>query len=316
MDTLKAIIEKIKESKKIIISTHLSPDGDGIGAGIALLLAIKQFNVNVRFIIEDDIPENLKFLIKDKEVERLEKFEITDEDLFILLDTGSIDRMGLLGKKNIKIPMINIDHHVSNIGYGDYNYIDTSSGSASEIIFDLLELLNVKWSKEIARAIYTGIVNDTGNFKHSNVTEKTFLKAAFLIKEGANNNEVINKFYDNKTYAGIKLLGCGLEKAIYVSEKKVIYSIILQKDFIKYFGNKNDTDSVVENLLKYSEANVAIFIREEKNGNYKGSMRTKSEEIDLNKIASIFAGGGHKKAAGFSTNLAPEKIIKKIIENI
>ena len=316
MNTLKIIDEKIKQSKKIIITTHLNPDGDGIGAGISLFLAIKQFNSHVRFIIEDDLPKNLSFLNMKKEIEIIKKFEITDEDLLIILDTGSIERSGTIGTFLGKIPTINIDHHISNVGYGDYNYVDTSSGSTSEILFELLIEMKIKWSKEIATGLYTGIVNDTGNFKHSNVRESTFLKSAFLLKEGANNNEIITNFYDNRTLAGIKLLGRGLEKSIYISEKRLIYSVLFQSDFKEFFGVKSDTDSIVENLLTYSSSLISIFIREEENGHFKGSMRTKSNDLDLNKIAKMFGGGGHKKASGFSTILTPEEIIKKIIETI
>ncbi|MGL5126377.1 MAG: DHH family phosphoesterase [Fusobacteriaceae bacterium] len=315
MQTLKEIGKKIIEKNNIIITTHLNPDGDGLGAGMALYHGLKKIGKKqVRFLIEDIMPGNLKFLNKDNCIERCEKFEMKDEDLLICVDAADISRVGHFKNLKGKIEIINIDHHISNDYYGEYNYVETESASASEIVYELLKEMQIPLDKEMATGIYTGIVNDTGNFRHSNVRPSTFLIASDLIEKGANNDEILRVFFDVRTMAGTKLLGRALEKAVYLPETKLVYSLITQKDYREVGGNKFDTDTVINNLLSLDVSEVALFIREEESGSYKGSLRTKREDLDLNSIAGIFGGGGHKKASGFSSSESIEKIIEKTIE--
>lgn len=315
MQSLKEIGEKILEKNSIIITTHMNPDGDGLGAGTALYHALKKTGKkDVRFLIEDKMPGNLYFLNEENIIETCKNFTLTNEEVLICVDAADISRIGYFKELKGKIEIINIDHHISNDSYGDFNHIDSDSASTCEIMYELLKSMKIDLDKKIATGLYTGIVNDTGNFKHTNVRASTFLIASDLIKNGANNNEILRIFYDSKTMAGMKLLGRALEKAVYLSENKLIYSIITQKDYKEFGGDKFDTDSVVENLLNLDLAQVALFIREEESGSYKGSLRTKREDLDLNFIAGTFGGGGHKKASGFSSSEEVEKIIEKVIE--
>lgn len=320
---LKDIVKLIKKSENIVITTHLNPDGDGIGAGLGLFLGINKYlknensyEKNVRFIIEDDLPENLKFLFGSEMIENYKNYKSLKEiDLLISLDAAVLDRVGKVKElKKENTVLLNIDHHISNNYFGDINYVEANTASTSEIIYEILDEFGIKLDKEISEALYTGIVNDTGNFKHSNVKKSTLKKAGKLIENGADNTKIVRKFLDNKSLASLNLYKCALENLSIYEDKKLIVSIITKENLENYNGTKADTEGIVEFILQHNNSQISLFLREENNGRYKGSMRTKSDDLDLNKICSNFNGGGHKKAAGFSSDLSAEKIIAKIIE--
>lgn len=317
------IQEIIKNSKEVVITTHINPDGDGIGSGLALLLGLNKYieknkldRTIIRFITEDKIPDNLKFLFGIETIESVKNYKknLKLNSVLISVDTASKERMGAVGDffENI----INIDHHISNTNYGTVNYVDWESASTAEIIYELLEYLNIELDINIGEGLYTGIVNDTGNFKHRNVTKSTMLKAASLIGLGVNNNKILTEFYENKELSTIRIYGRALERAKEIMGKKLIYSYITKKDIEELGGNKYSTEGISEFLAQCNTSEISLFLREDKNGIIKGSMRTKCDRYDLNDVVKVFNGGGHKKAAGFTSNLSIEETVNKIIENI
>jgi len=314
MDTLVKIYNKIKESNQIIITSHVNPDGDAIGAGLGLLLSIKKVmpNKDIRFILQDDYPQTVKFL---KEIKLVEKYDESQDypcDLVIMVDSSATTRVGETFKLSKGVLTINIDHHVSNPNYGDINYVDHIS-STSEIIYDFIKINNIPLDMDMGECLYTGLVNDTGNFKHSNITKKTFTMAGDLLECGVNNSKVVREFMENKSYAATKLIGAAMYKMEFFPEKKLAYYHMTYKEMAKYNGKKEDTESIVERLIDYSEADISFFLREDENGLYKGSLRSKTA-VDVSQIALSFGGGGHKLAAGFSSDLKEKEILRKVLE--
>lgn len=308
------IKNKILESQKIIVTAHINPDGDAIGAGLSLTLALKKMKKECKIVLQDNYPNFVKFLNTLDNIEIYDKNKKYDYDLIICVDSASEDRVGEVAQLFKKDCVINIDHHISNTMYGDLNCVENIS-STSELIYNFIKFLNIEIDIDMAEALYLGIVNDTGNFTHDNVTENTFLMASELKKIGVNNSKIIREFFNTKSYASLKLLGKALENSNFIEEKKLIYSFISKEDLDKENGKKEDTEGIVERLLSYSEAEISLFLREDEKGVIKGSMRSKYDE-DVNKIAQIFGGGGHIKAAGFTTTLSYDKIIEKIIKNL
>lgn len=319
---LKKIKKLIEKHENILIATHINPDADGIGAALALLLGIKKMgrefqDKNVKIMIDDQVPKNLKFLEGIENIEQFSKeSELGEIDFLISVDAAGLERIGGISHLKDQVPILNIDHHVSNTEFGDYNYIDSKSASTCEIIFELLEEWEVELDKAIAEALYSGIVNDTGNFSHDNVRKSTFKIAAKLVEAGANNNKIVTEIRKNKSFAAMKLLGRALGNFVFLPDVKVIYAVITQKDFKEFNGDKFDTDGVVEELLSLQEAEISIFLREELDGKFKGSMRSKVDSLDLNDVVGMFGGGGHKKAAGFSSELEATEIVGKVVEKI
>lgn len=314
MNTFLEIKDKIFSEDNIVVISHVNPDGDAIGSGLALTLGLKKMGKNVRFILQDKYPDSVKFL---NEINIVEQYDENNEykfDLSICVDGATDDRLGKAKELLKDRFVINIDHHISNTLYGKLNYVEEIS-STSELIYKFLKFCEIDIDINMAEALYTGLVNDTGNFSHDNVTEKTFEMAAELKRIGASNSKVVREFFNTKSLPAIKLLGIAMYEMEYNENKKLAYYFMSKDTLDKYNGRKEDTEGIVEKLISFKEAEVSLFLREDKIGVIKGSMRSK-HDIDVNEIASIFGGGGHRKAAGFTSELSAEEIIKKVLERL
>lgn len=314
MNTFLEIKDKIFSEDNIVVISHVNPDGDAIGSGLALTLGLKKMGKNVRFILQDKYPDSVKFL---NEINIVEQYNENNEykfDLAICVDGATDDRLGKAKELLKDRFVINIDHHISNTLYGKLNYVEEIS-STSELIYKFLKFCKIEIDVNMAEALYTGLVNDTGNFSHDNVTEKTFEMAAELKRIGASNSKVVREFFNTKSLPAIKLLGIAMYEMEYNENKKLVYYFMSKETLDKYNGRKEDTEGIVEKLISFKEAEVSLFLREDKIGVIKGSMRSK-HDIDVNEIASIFGGGGHRKAAGFTSELPAEEIIKKVLERL
>lgn len=314
MNTFLEIKDKIFSEDNIVVISHVNPDGDAIGSGLALTLGLKKMGKNVRFILQDKYPDSVKFL---NEINIVEQYDENNEykfDLSICVDGATDDRLGKAKELLKNRFVINIDHHISNTLYGKLNYVEEIS-STSELIYKFLKFCEIDIDINMAEALYTGLVNDTGNFSHDNVTEKTFEMAAELKRIGASNSKVVREFFNTKSLPAIKLLGIAMYEMEYNENKKLAYYFMSKETLDKYNGRKEDTEGIVEKLISFKEAEVSLFLREDKIGVIKGSMRSK-HDIDVNEIASIFGGGGHRKAAGFTSELSAEEIIKKVLERL
>jgi len=323
------IISKIEESERILITSHINPDGDAVGAGLGLFLALNKHNERnkkadedymekvVRFVLQDSIPRNLRFLSGSEMVERDEYVQTKyDFDLIICVDAANKERIGSsLRHFDRSKFVINIDHHTSNTMYGDIDHVEDIS-STSEIIYALINDMGIEIDMEIGEALYTGLVNDTGNFAHSNVTPATLAMAGALLERGVDNSKIIREFFQNKNLPSLKIMGMALSEMVYVPEKKLTY-FYLSKDALDSVGAlKEDTEGIVNLINSYNESEVSLFLIGMENGNVKGSMRSK-HDADVNKIASLFGGGGHVKAAGFTAEgLSVKEIVDKVLNKL
>ena len=318
---MKRILEEFEKAKRIVVTAHVNPDGDCIGAGLALFSALNNLNSKlekeerkvIRFILQDTAPKNTSFLEHFLLIEKYENINTKyDFDLMFIVDCGDFDRIGQvknLVKDGIKI--INIDHHESNNNYGDISYVDKKISSTSELIFNILKELNLEINIGMGEAIYTGILNDTGNFSYTNVSKDTFRVASELREIGINNEKIIKEFYDKKTKERLRMLGYAMSNFEFYENKKLTYVFIPHSVYENYGASREDSEEVVEALRSFEKTEVALFLREESNGLIKGSMR--SNGIDVNKIASNFGGGGHIKASGFTTDKKPEEVLEIVL---
>lgn len=227
---MKEFIEKFKEIKNIIeknqniiLTAHVNPDGDAVGSGLGLFLTLKENykDKNIRFVLQDNIPYTTKFLKGSEEIEVYDKDKKYSCDLLIFLDSATRDRTGETGKNIESKITINIDHHVSNPLYADINCVITYSSSTSEIIYNFIKYMNYKFSLSVAEALYLGLVNDTGNFSHSNVKVGTMQMATDLIAMGVNNNYIVTNFLNSNSYQTLKMMGEALRNFEFYPEKKV-----------------------------------------------------------------------------------------------
>lgn len=318
------IIKQIRSAKSIVLTTHIIPDADGIGAILALREMIfqmekmdkKSFEKKIRIIIDDDIPQKLNFLKGSEDIEKFESIDEEEVDLIIALDVSVISRLGRIKKYKKSIKMLDIDHHISSEIFGDYNYIGTSAVSTTDIIYDFIEKLGIEMSKEQAEDIYIGILNDTNNFTYSNVTNKLLLKVEKLIEKGVDSEKIFYNFYLKKSESALKIYKKAKEKSEIVESLKFIYTFITAEEIKECNGNKFDTEGISDELLLNNSCKISLFLVEQQEGKIRGSMRTTLENIDLNEVVSALNGGGHRKAVGFSINLEKEEIVNKIKEKL
>lgn len=290
--------EILQGVKRAGIAGHVRPDGDCTGSCLALYQYLRMYYPEVSTdVYLEEIPNSFHMLTGADEI-RHELPEDTGYDVFFALDCGDTKRLGFAGtlfeqaKKTVCI-----DHHVSNLAFADVNQIVPDASSTSELIYDLLEKERI--TKEIAEALYLGIVHDTGVFQYSCTKPSTMEAAAELLRKGIDGPKIIEKTFYEKTYAQNQVLGKALLESIRLMDGKVIFSYITKKS-MNFFGVKaKDLEGIVSQLRVTTGVEVAIFLYELESGEFKVSLRSK-EKVDVSKVAQYFGGGGHVRAAGLT----------------
>jgi phosphoesterase RecJ-like protein len=327
MCNIKDIKEEILLSKRIGLSFHTSPDGDAIGSALGLLNALRYLGKDSYIISRDVIPDNLSYLPLANDIDGSTVEPKANTDLVIILDCGNVERISAdLTNYNGKV--INIDHHISNDKYGFINYIDVTAAATCEIIYLLVkelgfylknEIDNQKSHVEIGSAIYTGIVTDTGSFRHSNVTKRTHNIVAELVEFGINSSKIHSNLFDNKPFEKVKLMGHVLSDIKLVLNNKVAVLEIEKKTLEEFNLLNTDTSDVLSVGLGIKGVEVCLLLKEVDDG-VKASLRSKND-IDVRKVAEVYGGGGHIKAAGVkqknvSISEARENLLKILAQEI
>lgn len=297
------IATEVKDAKTIGISGHIRPDGDCVGACMALYLYLKKVYPEKEVELFLEQPSEVFRCIKDIDQIRTDLEEGAEKegdfDVFIALDTAK-ERLGAAEALFDRAgKTINIDHHVSNPGSGMVNYIDTQASSTSELVFDVMEEDEI--DVEIAKAIYIGIVHDTGVFRYSNTSSKTMAIGAKLLSFGFDHSDLIEKTFYEKTYVQNLLLGRALLESILIMDGKCIVSAIGKRTLDFYQASPKDLEGVVSQLNQTEGTECTIFMYQTGVQEYKVSLRSKGK-VDVAQVAQYFDGGGHVRAAGCTMN--------------
>lgn len=306
---MKKILDEVKNAKSIAISGHIRPDGDCVGSCLALYLYLKKTMPDTKVVVFLEKTRSIFDCIAGiKEIQNAE--ENRDEfDVFCALDCNE-DRLGNAGtifrKAKIKI---NIDHHISNQGCGDINYIYPEASSTSELIYELMD--SSCMDADIAKALYIGIIHDTGVFQYSNTSKKTLTIAAELISYGFDFPTLIDETFYEKSYVQNQILGRALLESILFQNGSCIVSTVDRKMMDFYGVEPADLDGIVNQLRYTKGVECAIFIYESEFQCYKVSMRS-GGRIDVSIIAQYFGGGGHKRAAGCTINGTVHDVINNL----
>ena len=325
----KEIVNEIKLSKSIILTAHINPDGDALGSILAFYFMIDDFckknNMKkmIKIVVDDKLPKYMRHFEDTELIWSYEKFVEefkhnfqNDEkfDLFISLDCSNEERYGkAIEIKKLSKKSINIDHHISNTEHADFNYVEDIC-STGELLYQFLEIFEIELRDKIAKYMYLGIINDTGNFRHDNITEHTFFVCSKLIGAGVNNHKIANIIFE-VSEKKVGFIG-ELYKNKKIDERYKFISYYLTQEKMKELSiEKDDTDGAAEMLLKIEGMELSLFVREDVDGSLKGSFRA-NDNYNVNKIASIFGGGGHIKAAGFKTRLSFEEILEKTYQEL
>lgn len=250
-------------------------------------------------------------------------------DLIITVDTGDLEQLGRFYEDNpelfVNLPLINIDHHASNSNFGKINYIDIMSSSTTELLIPLIEDFEEEFDKKLidedtATLLLAGIVTDTGSFQNANTTPRSFANAAFLIKHGARQQEIIQHIFKTKNLSTLRLWGRILTKMKIDEKHRIVWSTISSNDFRDTGSTDDETGGIIDELMSNAPGTeIVLLLKQKENKLVSGSLRTTSAAIDASSIAEMFSGGGHVQAAGFriesgDINKVEESVINKIRE--
>ncbi|MDE7268613.1 MAG: bifunctional oligoribonuclease/PAP phosphatase NrnA [Lachnospiraceae bacterium] len=307
------LLEECRGAKSIVISGHVRPDGDCIGSCMAMYLYLKKALANAEITVCLEKPADIFNCIKD--IEKIDSsFSAKAPDVFIALDCEK-SRLGEAEAlfENAK-RRINIDHHVSNkLGCGEINYVVPGLSSTAELVYELIDKSYM--DEELAKAIYIGIIHDTGIFKYSNTSPKTMRIAADLLEYEFDFPAIIDETFYEKTYVQNQLLGRALLESIMFMDGKCIVSAINQKILSFYNAKPEDLDGIINQLRIIKGVECAIFMYETGNQEYKVSLRS-CNYIDVSKVASYFGGGGHVRAAGCNMSGTFHDVVNNISKQI
>ena len=307
------IINLIKDSSRILIITHVNPDGDTLGTASALKSYIgEKADILVQIKDKFQFPKMYEFLPHIDKALNLTNVK-NEYDLIIAVDVASCDRIVENARKifdNSKNTIV-IDHHKTNKGYAKLNYIKGELSSASEVLYELFKEVDIEITKEIATGLYCGILTDTGCFKYENTTPKTFKITSLLAQTGINTSQIADFCYSNKPKNFILFQNYLVSNAKFCLNDKIVYTLIT-KEIMNQFSAKDEyTEGICETLRSIAGVEIAFVLKEIETG-AKVSIRT--QEIDATKITDKFNGGGHRRAAGCTIKLEINEALEKLIE--
>lgn len=306
----KMLNRMIAQANTIAIGGHERPDGDCTGSCMGLYLYIlENYSGKTVDIYLEQIPRSYQFLKRSGKI-RHEAPKDQKYDLFICLDCGDKERLGFSQTLFEQAAhTLCVDHHISNKGFGEENYVVPDASSTSELIYDLID--KEKITLPVAEALYLGIVHDTGVFQYSCASPATLRAAADLMERGVDAPALIRKTYVEKSYAQNQVLGRALMESILFMDGRCIASYIRRREMEFYGVEPKALDGIVSHLRDTKGVEVAVFMYELKPSVYKVSLRSK-EQVDVSRIAQYLGGGGHKRAAGFTMAGTPHDVLNNL----
>lgn len=295
------IIHHLKNSNNLFLATHTNPDGDAIGSLIAMGLSLEALNKRTTLYNESPIPAVYRFLpFSDRIVQYVDKANIYDTA--IILDCSDLERIGKAVSMVNKIPIIiNIDHHITNTCYGDFQLIKTSACATTEIVYKLMKDMAVPINKAIATSIYTGILTDTGSFRFSNTNRAAFEICEEMVELGVDPYSIAQHVYGTYSLGRIKLLNMALDSIEISYNGRLSMMTLTRGMFYETDTRTEDADGLINYAKSIENVKVAVLIQELQNKNKQFHVSLRSTgTVNVAEIASSFGGGGHFNAAGFS----------------
>ena len=293
----------------ILITGHINPDGDALGASLCLKILLDKENIDadIDFDITNKLPSNLDHL----PYELISNNIKTSYETVFVFDCGNPSRLGkyedlILDASNIIV----IDHHI-NPTFGTLQIVDSEAASTTQVLYRQLIDEGYIIDKSMANCLLTGLITDTGRFQYPNTTSEVFNIASELLKLGADLALISENIYGSIEFNALKLQSEIINRIVFEKELEFTYSTVYQEDYKKHDIDAEETDFLIDVVRLVKDANIALLLKEQPDGSYKGSLRSRNN-FNVQELASLFDGGGHKAASGFSSPLSEEEIIDKI----
>lgn len=322
-DDTRAVVAALRENERFVVTSHEAPDGDALGSLLATGLALEQLGKDAVLFLGGPAPLPGEYRFLDLEASHgllRVKPDDVGERVLVAVDCASPGRVGAEPGLVEEAPYtVNIDHHHDNPRFGDVNLVVPDASSTGEVLADVFRELGVRLTPEIAEALYIALVTDTGRFQYANTTPKALRLAADLVEAGADIHRVFQGVYENVQFAKLKLLARALDRAQVLEGGEIVVSHLLRDDFEAVGASEPYSEGIIDFLRSTEGALVSALIREPPRNTgpkRKVSLRSSVDEVDVSAIARKSGGGGHREAAGFSSDLSVEEITGFIVREV
>jgi phosphoesterase RecJ-like protein len=311
-----AVADAIRSNDLFVVATHENPDGDAVGSMLGATLALRELRKDAVMYLSGDAPTPGEYRFLDLTGVQRELPDDMEERVLLAVDAANERRIGPESTPIDRAKLVlDVDHHHDNSRFGDVNLIVADASSTAEIVRDVLRELDVPLTAEIAEALYVGLVTDTGRFQYSNTTPKALRLAAELVEAGADVHGIFRHVYETLQFAKLKLLARALERAQLFEGGRLVVSYLVKEDFGAVGAEEPYSEGIIDSLRAVEGSEMVALIREPPRGNgpaRRVSLRSSHDEVDVSAIAAKAGGGGHRQAAGFSSELSIDEIIEFI----
>jgi bifunctional oligoribonuclease and PAP phosphatase NrnA len=311
---LEAVVDAIRSNDRFVVAAHENPDGDALGSMLATVLALRAYGKDAVMFLSGTAPTPGEYRFLDLKGLQRKLPDDVGERVLLAVDCANERRIGP-DNEPVERPklVLNVDHHHDNSRFGDVNLVVDESSSTSEIVRDILGELGVGLTPEIAEALYVGLVTDTGRFQYTNTTPKALRLAAELVETGADVHGIFRHVYETVQFAKLKLLARALERAELFEGGGLVVSYLLKDDFAAVGAEEPYSEGIIDSLRAVEGSEMVALIREPPRNEgpaRRVSLRSSRDEVDVSAIAREVGGGGHRQAAGFSSELSIDEIVE------
>ena len=313
--SIRRVKAAIKKFNKFLITSHINPEADAIGSQVAMAFLLRKLGKSAVMLDDSPVPGVLQFMKGSEEISK-EMSHDFDYQAVIILDSPDLMRIGRV-KEYIKegAVIINIDHHISNINFGKFNWVEPEFSSAGEMVYDLFKAFKVKIDLDDAIALYAAIMTDTGSFRYSNTSSKTHRIVAELIDIGVQPYEMHTKIYETSSIQDTNLLGESLQTMKLTEDGKIAWLWVTKEMLKKTKASLEGTEGIINFARSIDGVEIAILFRDTgTEDRVKVSFRSKGK-VDVNKLAAAFNGGGHPTASGCTVFGKIEDVEKKVLDS-
>jgi bifunctional oligoribonuclease and PAP phosphatase NrnA len=311
---LEAVVDAIRSNDRFVVAAHENPDGDALGSMLATVLALRAYGKDAVMFLSGTAPTPGEYRFLDLKGLQRKLPDDVGERVLLAVDCANERRIGP-DNEPVERPklVLNFDHHHDNSRFGDVNLVVDEASSTSEIVRDILGELGVGLTPEIAEALYVGLVTDTGRFQYTNTTPKALRLAAELVETGADVHGIFRHVYETVQFAKLKLLARALERAELFEGGGLVVSYLLKDDFAAVGAEEPYSEGIIDSLRAVEGSEMVALIREPPRNEgpaRRVSLRSSRDEVDVSAIAREVGGGGHRQAAGFSSELSIDEIVE------
>ncbi|HSW10949.1 MAG TPA: bifunctional oligoribonuclease/PAP phosphatase NrnA [Bacillota bacterium] len=293
-----AIVRALREGGSFLVLLHELPDGDSVGATLAMLLALQRLGKRAMAVGADRVPRSYRFLPMAEQVRVTGELPLESWDTAVVLDCADPERAGdawPLAQRAEKL--INIDHHVTNIGYGDLNLVDPGASATSELVYSLVRELGIEVDRDMADCLFTGIMTDTGSFRYANASPRTFRIAAELMEAGASPEVLASSVWESRSIASLRLLARALTTLKLSDDGRMAWLTVDDAALAETGADEQEVEGFVNYPRSLEGVEVAILFRPMADGRTRVALRSKGR-ADVSRVAHALGGGGHPRAAG------------------